>query len=390
MIKYAPAPLPAAGRPPATADAINARRRMAESLVNEGTSYAPVQHVTQGIARVAQAALGQHELNQTAAQSRDLAEFDENQATRKRMAERLAAMDDKKHMTEWERSLPPTALQQAQINKYNRQATEAGHAYGKNGTTVMGPDGNYYTVRYGADGTERINPLQLPGSQHMGGQQPEQTPVNDGAGRFAAPGIGSVTQPPVQLTPSRGVGVTGDLMYNKETGAPVRDVGANLRQAEAQKAMGDAAGKAAASAPSDIMGAEIALQIVDSLRNDPNRQLGTGVSSIFNIIPSTPGYDFSTKVEQAKSGAFLTAIQQLRGMGALSNAEGQTATKAVTRMSTATSEGEFLAALEDYEQIVKRGHAAANGRLQNPTSINPPPPAAARVRTYNPQTGRLE
>lgn len=132
MIKYAPAPLPVAGRPPATEDAINARRRMAESLVNEGTSYAPVQHVTQGIARVAQAALGQHELNQTAAQSRDLAEFDENQATRKRMAERLAAMDDKKHMTEWERSLPPTAGDQldmdyrrAQIAKMQRDQAQA-------------------------------------------------------------------------------------------------------------------------------------------------------------------------------------------------------------------------------------------------------------------------
>lgn len=164
MIKYAPAPLPAAGRPPATADAINARRRMAESLVNEGTSYAPVQSWTQGAARVAQAALGQHELNQTAAQSRDLAEFDENQATRKRMAERLAAMDDKKHMTEWERSQPPTQgelldqqYKQAQIAKMQREASGAAGAlnYGVNPVYGVDANGRPVIMQMGNDGSIR-------------------------------------------------------------------------------------------------------------------------------------------------------------------------------------------------------------------------------------------
>lgn len=337
MIKYAPAPLPAAGRPPATADAINARRRMAESLLNEGTSYAPVQSWTQGAARVAQAALGQHELNQTAAQSRDLAEFDENQATRKRMAERLAAMDDKKHMTEWERSLPPTQgelldqqYKQAQINKYNREATEAGMAYGKNGTTVMGPDGNYYVVRYGADGTERINPLQLPGSQHMGGQQPEQTPVNDGAGRFAAPGIGSVTQPPVQLTPSRGVGVTGDLMYSKETGAPIRNVGGNLAEAERQKSLGKGYAEGQLALPKSATALKqyqeqdkIVGENIDRAISQANGWTTGLTGAATSAIPGTAAHNLKNTLNTIKANLGFDKLQALRDASPTGGALGQ-------------------------------------------------------------------
>ena len=91
---------------------------------------------------------------------------------------------------------------------------------------------------------------------------------------------------------------------------------------------------------------------------------GTGGTSVFNRVPGTGGYDFANKVEQAKSGAFLTAIQQMRGLGALSNAEGSAATAAITRMDTATSEEAFKSALDDYEKIVRQGIERAQGRLR--------------------------
>lgn len=93
------------------------------------------------------------------------------------------------------------------------------------------------------------------------------------------------------------------------------------------------------------------------------------MSSILNNIPGTGGYDFQNLVDQAKSGAFLTAIQQMRGLGALSNAEGSTATQAVTRMNTATSEEAFLKALDDYEKIIDQGIARAQSRM--PASAAP-------------------
>lgn len=139
-------------------------------------------------------------------------------------------------------------------------------------------------------------------------------------------------------------------------------------ESERQKAFGKEIGKSEgeglASSEADFNAAEDALTIIASIRNDPNRELGTGASSIFNRIPFTGGYDFQSKVDQATSGAFLTAIQSLRGMGALSNAEGQTATRAVTRLTTASSEKAFMEALQDYEDIVLRGRNRAAEKMQ--------------------------
>jgi hypothetical protein len=167
----------------------------------------------------------------------------------------------------------------------------------------------------------------------------------------------------------RGSGVTqiGDELINRNSGAPVRNVGPAIANKASQEAQGDVQGKQIAAAPNDIAAADIALDLVNQLRRDPNRGAGTGFSSVFNWVPASPGYDYQNKVDQSKSGAFLTAIQQMRGLGALSNAEGQTATQAVTRMDTATSEQAFLAALSDYEGVVKKGRERASKRLQAPT-----------------------
>jgi hypothetical protein len=158
---------------------------------------------------------------------------------------------------------------------------------------------------------------------------------------------------------------------------------------QAQEEIGTAQGKAAAAAPGDISTADSALELLNSIRNDPNREAGTGVSSVQNMIMATPGYDFQNKVDQAKSGAFLTAIQQLRGMGALSNAEGQTATSAVTRMNTATSEGAFMEALNDYERMIMKGRTTAQQRLQAAPNAQPATPVPQGA-TGAPQPGMIE
>lgn len=153
------------------------------------------------------------------------------------------------------------------------------------------------------------------------------------------------------------------VLLDPITRQPIGQIPKNLAEAEAQKEIGTAQGKAIAGAPGDIQAGQNALDLIGSIRDDPNREMGTGVSSVLNRVPSSPGFDFQTKVDQAKSGAFLTAIEQMRGMGALSNAEGQTATAAVTRMNTATSEREFLSALDDYEKIIKQGISRAQSKV---------------------------
>lgn len=233
---------------------------------------------------------------------------------------------------------------EAQINRLNAQARgEATNAYGKTGAVFQGPDNRFYTVQFAGDGTRKI------------------TPLDEG------------------MTPARGTMVVGDEVVDKATGATVRNVGSNIAAAKAQEEIGTAAGKATASAPSDVAAADNALSIVESLKNDPGIDWGTGFSSYGNVIRGTPGYDFQNKVDQAKSGAFLTAIQQMRGLGALSNAEGDTATKAVTRMNAATSKQAFIEAVNDYEKLIRKAQSTATKRLQTPVTEQ----TSQTSRTFN-------
>jgi len=145
------------------------------------------------------------------------------------------------------------------------------------------------------------------------------------------------------------------------------------------------------SAPSDIQAANQALSVLDQITEHPALERGTGFSSLANVIPGTAGYDFQNLVDQARSGAFLIAIEQLQGMGALSNVEGQTATDAMNRMNTATSKDAFLKALEDYRSYIEYGKANAEARVRASSSASTPEAQnTGPVYNFNPETGELE
>lgn len=203
---------------------------------------------------------------------------------------------------------------------------------------------------------------------------------NRGTFRPIQIGEGQTFAPPVKTVDTG----TGTALIGPGA-APMGVIQKDIAGAEAQQKIGAAQGEAIASAAGDVQAGENALALLDSIKNDPAKRWGTGGTSVFNAIPGSSGKGFQKKVDQATSGAFLTAIDQMRGMGALSNAEGQTAKDAVTRMDTALSEEDFNAALADYERIVRQGVDRARARLQSPQGQQ-----QTRRRVYNPATGNLE
>lgn len=166
---------------------------------------------------------------------------------------------------------------------------------------------------------------------------------------------------------------TGTRTINNRTGATITETTKDIAGSEYQKEIGKADGAADASAPNDYQAGVNAKALIKSIKEDPALEWGTGFSSYGNLVRGTPGYDFQNKVEQAKSGAFLTAIQQMRGLGALSNTEGTAATAAVNRMNTATSTEEFLSAVNDFELILDQGIAKAQARMNGRTLKGPQP-----------------
>jgi hypothetical protein len=133
-------------------------------------------------------------------------------------------------------------------------------------------------------------------------------------------------------------------------------------------AVGQGQGKAIVSAPAQLTNAGMAKGLIEEIRNHPELPWATGRSAAFGmndarINPQRAA--FQDLVEQAKGGAFLTAIQQLQGLGALSNAEGAAATAAINRINTAVEKDDFLKALEDYEALVNKGMEKAQAILQS-------------------------
>jgi hypothetical protein len=166
------------------------------------------------------------------------------------------------------------------------------------------------------------------------------------------------------------------------------------RQTSSGTAEGKITTEQTLSAPSDIQAANQAIKILDQIISSPYLESGTGFSSLANVVPGTGGYDFQNLVNQAKSGAFLTAIEQLRGLGALSNAEGSAATLAITRMDTSTSREAFVKAVMDYRAIVEAGKERALARLNASGQGSVIPPAEEQntgpVYDFNAETGELE
>lgn len=222
----------------------------------------------------------------------------------------------------------------AQIEKMQREAANPGgdETFFGNPVAIQGADGSVSYGQMGNRGTFR--PIQLP------------------EGQTFAP-------------PTRTINTGTENILVDQAGNVISRVPIENRRAAAETAGGTVEGRTAAeraaAAPSDIQAGHNALDLLDQIEKHPGMDYGTGAWSYGNVIPGTSGYDFQNIVEQAKSGAFLSAIQQMRGMGSLSNAEGAAATAAVTRMDTATSKDAFLAALRDYRKIVQQGIDRARG-----------------------------
>ncbi len=99
-------------------------------------------------------------------------------------------------------------------------------------------------------------------------------------------------------------------------------------------------------------------------------------------LGGTNAANFEAQLDALKAQVFLPMVQSMKGMGALSNAEGQKLTDAIGALDQRMSEGEFTGSLDrivgDLKSYRDRGGSTAK-------------PATAKKRLrYNPATGELE
>jgi len=200
-----------------------------------------------------------------------------------------------------------------------------------------------------------------------------------------APAAGAVTQPPAGqvagpvAAPGAAAG-GGEVRKVPQTVAPpAATQPSNLtRPLQEQKTAADAA-KTKAKEEAEIAGKDIGTIRANQGRSEAGADyLITKVDELFadekafrdsvgikgggllygalkEPIAGTKEADWMARFKEVQGQSFLQAIENLRGMGALSNQEGENATKAIQRMSQSQSEDEFRKAAEDFQNIIRRG-----------------------------------
>lgn len=159
---------------------------------------------------------------------------------------------------------------------------------------------------------------------------------------------------------------------------------------------GKATAERAAAAPATIATLQNSLDSIDALLSDPDLDsiLGLGSINPLHKIPGSKGKGLIARADQIAGQSFLAAFNQLKGGGAITEKEGEAATKAMARLDRAQSPADYKLALTDLKSALTPGmerarQAAAGGGAQSRTQV--PAKAGAPVRRkYNPATGKLE
>jgi hypothetical protein len=82
--------------------------------------------------------------------------------------------------------------------------------------------------------------------------------------------------------------------------------------------------------------------------------VGLGIPGL-KYIPGSSAADFNARLNEIQGGAFLQAFNTLKGGGSITEKEGEKATAAINRMSTAQSEKEFNIAAREYQDVLRTG-----------------------------------
>lgn len=164
-----------------------------------------------------------------------------------------------------------------------------------------------------------------------------------------------------------------------------------IDQARLQQIQGEVANqqstlnKEQATKAASLANAKDAVALVDRLKSHPGFSSAVGTTMTPGFIPATDRKGAEAIINQLKGTAFLNAIQQLRGLGALSDAEGAKLEQAAARLDTKQSEADFKQALDEYRSIVESGIK----RLEGQSGAQPPAASAtSRLQQLKAAQGR--
>lgn len=120
-------------------------------------------------------------------------------------------------------------------------------------------------------------------------------------------------------------------------------------------------GKGVAQAKLDLPNAEAAAnrisEMLDKIKTHPGKKwvVGWPKNANLGMVARTSARGFQARMDQLQGNVFLDAYQSLMKAGAITDIEGEKATKARARMDTAQTTEDFDEAVDDYLDVVRQG-----------------------------------
>lgn len=235
----------------------------------------------------------------------------------------------------------------------NQKKSAGGSLYGKQGAIFQDADGTFKAIQFGGDGSLKTHPI-----------------------------TGADGNP---MTPAKGVMQVGDELVDKSTGLATRNVAPQIAGEERAKVSGRSQATAALDLPKAESLHKTITQYIDGVSNDQNLDKMLGYRGYLpNVTPEAR--TLQSKIDQLNSYGFLQAFEGLKGAGAITEKEGEAATKAYSRLREMVQSGQdYRQALRDFRSEMDRMLDVAKKKAGGGAA-----PADAKRYRFNPQTGELE
>ncbi len=145
---------------------------------------------------------------------------------------------------------------------------------------------------------------------------------------------------PISQSPDSKAGNAIAMRGQDMTDSRARDFNAIAQQTNAIK-RGEKADEKNLAKSGQVASFDVMLGSLDRLGKHPGLSRSVGVTGAFPTIPGSDSANFKAELDTFQSQAFLPMVSQLKGMGALSDAEGKKLTAAVGALNPSMGEKAF-------------------------------------------------
>lgn len=168
----------------------------------------------------------------------------------------------------------------------------------------------------------------------------------DEYGRYAAEEVAAGRNPLSRIDYAQAKKGKGTIVYDPTTGKPLVSIGGGKD---------DPTDVTQPSSPAAMISS------IDGILNDPALDFATGWLEWTQNIPGTGSKRFGARAQQLEGQAFLQAFESLKGGGHITEIEGQKATQAIGRLSTAQGPEDYRTALMELRGILDLGMQRKSG-----------------------------